>query len=53
MWGHYSLAFYRASRGLEDADWLMLPAYLLAACAPANSDYAYCGEEALLRALGN
>jgi len=25
--------FYRGSRGLEDADWLMLPACLLAACA--------------------
>jgi len=30
--------FYRASRGLEDADWLMLPACLIAACALANSD---------------
>jgi len=30
----------------------MLLACLLAALALANSDWAYCGEEALLRALG-
>jgi len=29
------LTFYRVSRGLEDADWLMLPVCLLSACVLA------------------
>jgi len=38
----------KKSRGLKDADWLMRPVCLLAACALANSDC--CGGDQLLLA---
>jgi len=41
----------RKSRGLEDADWLMRPVCLLAACELANSDC--CGGDQLLLRAGS